>query len=207
MFHTEELSFHTICGFLIINIFSILIIIPNFRSLLFKDLKPIIMNIKKQLMTGFISFLVLLIASVVQAQQGTLSGGFDAKGSDGSVCYSIGQLVWDMYPGSNGSILQGMQQPYEISIVTSIDEIESISVNYMVFPNPTDGTVTIKVESLNDLKMRYQLIDIKGDCLLFGEIKSAETSVQMASLAPGVYLLGIFKNGIRIKIFKIIKNN
>ena len=56
------------------------------------------------------------------AQQATTASGGDASGSGGSVAHSVGQTVYTTNTGSNGSVAQGVEQPYEISITTGLAE-------------------------------------------------------------------------------------
>ncbi len=63
------------------------------------------------------------------------SGG-NAGGSGGSVSYSIGQLFYKIYPGPDGSVAEGVKQPYEISVLTGIQEELGINLVISAFPNP-----------------------------------------------------------------------
>src|SRR5665648_225468 len=90
----------------------------------------------------------LFITGSVFAQQSVLTSGGNATGSSGSVSYSVGQLAWNMFLGTNGSVLQGVQQPYEISIINGIEE-NNIALNYVVYPNPTAGAVTLEVGNMD----------------------------------------------------------
>ena len=49
--------------------------------------------------------------SSTSAQETIPASGGDAKGSGGSVSYSVGQLFYRIYPGTNGSVAEGVQQP------------------------------------------------------------------------------------------------
>jgi hypothetical protein len=42
--------------------------------------------------------------------------GGEATGSGGSVSYSVGQVVYTTNTGINGSVAQGVQQPYEFQM-------------------------------------------------------------------------------------------
>lgn len=53
------------------------------------------------------------------AQQASTASGGNASGSGGSASYSVGQTAYTVSNG-NGSVSQGVQQPFEISIVTDI---------------------------------------------------------------------------------------
>ena len=56
----------------------------------------------------------------LQAQQVVTTSGGNASGSGGSVSYTVGQIVYTTNTDSNGSVAQGVQQPYEISVVTAL---------------------------------------------------------------------------------------
>ena len=64
----------------------------------------------------------------LQAQTSVNATGGDASGSGGSVSYSVGQVVYTTNTGTSGSVAQGVQQPYEISVVTAIEEAKGINL-------------------------------------------------------------------------------
>ncbi len=53
----------------------------------------------------------------LQAQTSVNATGGNASGSGGSASYSVGQVVYTTHTGTNGSVAQGVQQPFEISVV------------------------------------------------------------------------------------------
>ena len=68
-----------------------------------------------------LSVLFLGLGLTAQAQQATTATGGNASGSGGTVAYSVGQIFYTTNTGTTGSEAQGVQQPYEISIVLGID--------------------------------------------------------------------------------------
>ena len=72
------------------------------------------MNLHKK-KTILLPILLLGIFTLSQAQQSPVSAGGDTKGTNGTVSYSIGQLVDDTYSDGNNTVTQGVQQPYEVS--------------------------------------------------------------------------------------------
>ena len=76
----------------------------------------------------------------MQAQNTIPAIGGTATGSGGSVSYTIGQIVFNIFSGSDGTIAQGVQQPYEISIIK--ENSENTSFEITVYPNPTTGLVS-----------------------------------------------------------------
>ncbi len=142
----------------------------------------------------------------LQAQQVLTSSGDNATGAGGTSSYTVGQIVYNTYTGTNGSAAQGVQQPFEISVVTGIEEALGISLEIMVYPNPTTEFITLKIETHEVLNLRYQLNDIKGSLLQDNKIEGNETSIVMSSLLPATYFLKVTDNKKVVKTFKIIKN-
>ena len=67
-----------------------------------------------------ISFLLLGIIGGLHAQESPTAAGGEATGTGGTSSYSVGQVVYTTATGTNGSLAQGVQQPYEISVTNSI---------------------------------------------------------------------------------------
>lgn len=65
---------------------------------------------------------ILLCLGGLHAQEATNTTGGDASGSDGTVSYSVGQVVYTTNTEPTGSVAQGAQQPYEIFITAGIGE-------------------------------------------------------------------------------------
>jgi hypothetical protein len=139
------------------------------------------------------------------AQQGTSAGGGEAIGSGGSASYTIGQIDYISAADSGGTITQGIQQPYEILIVTGMDE-NGIDLTISVYPNPATDFVLLKMENNKLENFTYQLYDIQGKILLNKKVESRKTSISMIDLAHAIYFIKVLKNNIEVKTFKIIKN-
>ena len=162
-----------------------------------------------------INFCVLLlgIGLTAHAQQATTATGGDASGSGGTVAYSVGQIVYTTYTGATGSVAQGVQQPYEISIVPGMDK-QSMKLELTAYPNPTTNYLTLnvgnaelstlglsKVEGLN-----FQLYDISGKLIESRKIISSTETIGMENLPRATYFLKVSNNNNEVKTFKIIKN-
>ena len=73
-----------------------------------------------------IMFLCSIFIASLQAQETIPATGGNASGSGGSVSYTIGQITYRTISGTNGAVTQGIQQPYEISVVTAVENTEGI---------------------------------------------------------------------------------
>lgn len=144
--------------------------------------------------------------SIAQAQEAISTTGGEASGGGGSASYSIGQVVYITNTGTNGSVTQGVQQPYEISVVTGIEQAKDINLEYKAYPNPVTDYLILKVENYNNKNLSCQLFDINGKLLENKKLSGDETEIKMINLVPASYFLKVTDNGKEIKTFKIIKN-
>jgi len=142
----------------------------------------------------------------IQAQETVTASGGNASGGGGSVSYSVGQVAYTTSTSTTGTLTQGVQQPYEILVVTGIEDANGISLELSVFPNPTSDFLKLKVESYILKNLSYQLYDVNGSLIENGEIVSKETVIKTRDLTPAAYYLRIIDNEKEIKTFKIIKN-
>ncbi|MDZ7649057.1 MAG: hypothetical protein U5K54_18860 [Cytophagales bacterium] len=76
-----------------------------------------------------IALLLSLGLHSLHAQVAVPAAGGNAAGSGGTVSYTVGQAVYTV-EGSNGSVAQGVQQPYKISIITGLDDAKEITLRY-----------------------------------------------------------------------------
>lgn len=86
--------------------------------------------------------LILLAVMSLSAQSALVGTGGEAAGGGGSVSYSVGQIAVQSNNEGNTSISEGVQQPYEIDVV-GVDNYPDITLNAVVYPNPTLGNVQL----------------------------------------------------------------
>lgn len=163
---------------------------------------------KKHLLKISASLLLVLMPPNIKAQEALTVSGTNVISSGGSVCYSVGQIVYTSNVGSNGSIIQGVQQPFEIIVVTTIEKTKDISLQCSAFPNPTTNFLKLLVDlssTLQTSSIFYKLYDSSGKLLENKRITTTETSILMDNLMPATYFLKIIKDNEDIKTFKINK--
>lgn len=149
--------------------------------------------------------LIAIVSSSLKAQQGNVAAGDNATGTTGSITYSIGQLDYINTSTASGKITEGLNQPYEIYVVTGIDESAS-HLNFNVYPNPSADHVILTAEILNNQQLSYILIDGQGKRLSREKLMSNSTMIPMGELASGIYFIQVLANDREIKSFKVIKN-
>jgi hypothetical protein len=143
--------------------------------------------------------------TILQAQYTIPATGGNATGAGGAVSYTIGQIVYTTISGTTGIITQGVQQPFEILVVTGIEEVKDIILEISVYPNPATGHVKLKVGNYDIDNLSYQLYNIDGKPLQGNKIEGNETLIQLKSLMTGTYFLKVIDNKKELKTFKIIK--
>jgi len=142
---------------------------------------------------------------IIEAQIAMPSSGGNASGSSGSMSYTVGQLVYTTNTGTNGTVVQGVQQPYEISVVTGIEDAKDITLEYSVYPNPATDYLILKLNGATEMQCLASLYNISGILLQAIKVESVETTISMQSHLQGTYILKITRGNKEIKTFKIIK--
>lgn len=150
-------------------------------------------------------FLIAFSVKGLYSQQTIPASGSNASGPAGSVNYSAGQVFYTTCEGTNGSVSQGVQQPYIISVVPDINAAGFIHLDYSVYPNPVCEYLIVKVDNPAD-KLLYQLYDSKGNLLVNKTMEDHETYINMTSFPPATYFLKIISKNTEVKTYKIIKN-
>ena len=141
----------------------------------------------------------------LQAQEAIPASGDKATGTGGTASYSVGQVVYTTNTGTNGSVAQGVQQSYEISVVNGIEDAKDINLECMAYPNPTSDFLTLNIKNYDNKDLTYQLFDMSGELLENKKLTSNETTITMENRVAGIYFIKVTDNQQEIKTFKIIK--
>ena len=156
---------------------------------------------KKILFIIVASFLIL----ETNAQETVSATGGNYSGTTGTVSFTVGQVAYSTNSGSNGKVLEGVQQPFEI-FVTSTNESIDGSIELCVSPNPITDFLKLKIQNLKVTNLNYELYDLSGKLLIKAKITNDETSIDMKTFVTSSYLLKVMENYKEIKTFKILKN-
>ena len=158
-----------------------------------KDLKVII-----------IALCLLGSPKMLQAQNTFSASGGNAIGQGGSVSYTIGQVVYLNISGTGGDILQGIQQPFEVTVITGSEDPE-IQIGWSVYPNPAGEFITLMTGGYDFEKLHYQFYDINGNLLLKEKLSGDQAWITTGNFKAGTYFLVVSDNIKNLKTFKIIK--
>ena len=151
--------------------------------------------------------LVILIfyMSSSLAQDAISAAGGDATGSGGSAAFTVGQILFSSSSGASGEVFQGVQQPYEIMVISGLDQFEDLDLIISTYPNPVTDLLILKVESLKWNDLNFQIYNSDGRVVVSDKLLNTETNIDMSHLAPGAYILQVIMEKEAVKTFKIIK--
>ena len=152
-----------------------------------------------------VAFLLGMVFSGLHAQQTILSANNNATGNEGTVSYSVGQVAFITKTGISGTITEGIQQPYEILFLTGIEEENGITLECILYPNPANRYVKLKIENHVIKNLSYQLYNMNGLLLENVKIENEETTVPVDELVNATYFLKVTENNNILKTFLIIK--
>jgi hypothetical protein len=159
----------------------------------------------KHLTKILIAFCLFGYGTGLRAQNTIPATGGNGTGAGGSISYTVGQIVFNTFSGTNGTIGQGVQQSYEISVITAIENTQGITLECYVYPNPTSRLIKLIVESFDFENLRIRLYDINGVMLLDKKIESEETEISLESYTSSFYFLKVLNKNMEVKTFKIVK--
>ncbi len=157
---------------------------------------------KNLLATSFL----LLFGGFTFGQSAVVASGGEASGSGGTVSYTVGQVSYSTVQGSGGIMTEGVQQPYEIYIVTGIEDAGSVSLSISAYPNPTTDFLILNTSEYAGKNLAYQLYDMSGKLIETRSLRNGRTTIDMSLLQPSVYTVRVTENGKEIKVFKVVKH-
>lgn len=153
-------------------------------------------------LTGTI--LLLLGSGSLFGQRDVVAGGGDISSAAGSVSFTVGQSFATEIGSAAGTILQGVQQPYELFLVDVSDP--AVHWDLEVFPNPVTHTLILRAgKDLGSEGCRFVVTDLQGRTLAADEIAGPEHILSATDWAPGTYFLTVFRDQNTYKTFKIIR--
>tara|TARA_B110000971_G_scaffold188255_1_gene197904 strand:+ start:373 stop:849 length:477 start_codon:yes stop_codon:yes gene_type:complete len=148
--------------------------------------------------------LFFLVPFFIISQEIISSTNGDSSGSGGSSSYTIGQVFFNTIESDNGSLVQGVQQPFEFQTL-STPALLTVQLTAVTYPNPTTDFVLLKILDTALENLQYTLFDLNGKTIVSKKINSFSTKITMKNFAIGMYLLKLTKNNQPLKTFKIIK--
>ncbi len=115
------------------------------------------------------------------------SGGFFDNGNS-SLSWTIGETIIQTVSNASNILTQGFQQSNYI--VTSIEE-HSNKCLLKIYPNPAGDYFYINIESSNQTKLEFKIIDLKGHILCSDQFETNK-QIDISNYENGIYYIQIF---------------
>lgn len=152
----------------------------------------------------FSLFVVVFSTFSIYSQVAVASAGGNFTSTGGSSSFTIGQISYTTFTGSNQSVAQGVQHPLEIQMLSDSVFLSENSI-VSVYPNPTSENIFLEISDHFLDNFTYSLWDIKGEELSKGVIRDSKTTITIKNFANGIYFLKVTQQNVSNKVFKIIK--
>ncbi len=146
----------------------------------------------------------LLVSFTLQSQDAVAISGGEATGSGGTSSYTLGQVFYTASTANNGSISEGVQQNFELFILSN-QQLMTVNLEVLVYPNPSSDHVKLNITDITLTDLSYVLLNIQGKVVSSAKITSLDTSISLHRLSVGTYVLKVSQKNNELKTFKIIK--
>ena len=118
------------------------------------------------------------------------------------VTWSVSGMQWISVTPYLGNNCSGDSVLFFVNVsLTSIDEL--IVAETHIFPNPTDGILTLKLSPDERLSTYVSVADLAGNQVLLLRVNAHRTTLDLSALEPGVYLL-VFEQSKTIRPRRIV---
>lgn len=148
-----------------------------------------------------IGFIPLLFTISVYSQEVISSQGETYSNTNGSIDFTLGEVVINTGTDGSNDITQGFHQTK-----WNFLGVEDFALDYeaTIFPNPTADVLIIKSRKFQNVKC--ELFDAQGKLVLQANLSAEQTPIQVGQFATGSYSLILSNEKQLLKIFKLIKS-
>ena len=147
-----------------------------------------------------IVLIAMLTTGSVYGQDVISTQGDSYSNANGSLDFTIGEIVINTETDGSNVITQGFHQTN-----WNFLGVDDHAPNYdaIVYPNPTPDVLKIRASAFENVT--YTLYDAQGKLILQDVLTAIETSVQVSELTQGAYTLILNNETQNLKTFKLIK--
>jgi hypothetical protein len=146
--------------------------------------------------------LSLITTIYVSAQEVVSTQGDSYSNANGSIDFTIGEVVINTGTDGTNDLTQGFHQTN-----WNFLGVEDFAPNYeaIIFPNPTEDVLNIKTSMFENVT--YTLYDAQGKLVLQDILSAEQTPIQVSQLATGNYSLTLTNETQNLKTFKLVKTH
>lgn len=132
------------------------------------------------------------------------AGGYDT-GAGAALSWTLGEISIETYATTSAILTQGFQQTtLETNAVTG----RETALRLRLFPNPTTGTIYLRLEEEKALPVFLAVSNLEGKTLWTGYMNGPETAIALGAFPDGLYVLSLKgEQGAHLGAVKILKSN
>ncbi|MDA7716068.1 T9SS type A sorting domain-containing protein [Flavobacteriaceae bacterium] len=140
------------------------------------------------------------------SQNSIVSTGASAETNEGSLSYSVGQILTSSNVRTSGFqniskvLSHGVQQVF----LKTCNENSRVEI--LATPNPSNGQVTINLKNWNEKEIDLNVFDMMGKNVLFTNISADQTRLDLSYLSSGAYIISLGYSCGSINSFKLLIN-
>jgi Secretion system C-terminal sorting domain len=138
-------------------------------------------------------------------QQVVNSSGSVFSNNSISISFNVGEPTTSMLSSNDNILTQGFIQPIKSDVPTALKEFAQMDDNFMLFPNPSVGSVNL---TINEPKTTLTRVDVyANDGRLVLSKTLTNNSFEMSSLSDGNYWIRPISNDKQFSLKKIVKTH
>jgi hypothetical protein len=163
--------------------------------------------LSKQLLILILIFTGATTAAAQNVSPTVISSSGGSGSADGTfLSWTTGELMVQTYSADTLMLTQGFQQG-EITVTTTASELQGLSRDVRVYPNPVQNRLNVDFQGVVDKTARVKLLNLNGKVFLTKEITNTSntTRINLNGTPSGTYILEVSIKG-RSKSFKIVKH-
>ncbi|MCF8304239.1 MAG: T9SS type A sorting domain-containing protein [Bacteroidales bacterium] len=152
----------------------------------------------------FLSLFTFISFSQAQSISSSVVSSLGGSGSD--VTWTAGEVVINTHTSLDLVVTQGFQQTKLYEDADAIQELQDIGITIKVFPNPVENEINVSVKGLDEGKILFRLLTLKGRPLLNKQVSPGQKkiSVNMEDQPAGTYTLQAIHEK-KMNVYKIVK--
>lgn len=128
-----------------------------------------------------------LLGQHIDRQVLPVQGGFE-HGETMSVSWTLGEIITETVYTKDIAITQGFQQPdFTIEL---IDQAQGEKLPIKIYPNPTQGRLTLQLESPID-RYLMEIVDLQGRIIQRSWHQNMKTEIDLTPLPSGQYVIRV----------------
>lgn len=147
----------------------------------------------------FLSF--IFISNHLIAQNVVSAAGIEGGNSGVKLSATLGEVSISTYNNGSDIVTEGFHQSN--LVVLGVDDLKP-DFDIKVFPNPSADVFHLDLPEFTNT--RVEVYNIHGQLMLKQELNQLDNELHTEKLKNGIYFLSVFKDNLKVKTYKILKN-